>query len=1110
MASRSRVRRLFAAAFLPILVVGTTMPVAAADRTAADLSATQLTPDKRIEGAKSASGRLAQTDPALLKRNDSALVAVAIKLDHDALASYAGGVKGLAATSPLATGKALTGASGAERAYLGHVKAREASVVKALKQIKGVTVGRAFRVVYGGLAARIPANAVERILKIPGVAAVQYNAVRQPVTDSSTDFIGADAAYARLGTTTNAGQGRIYANLDTGAWPEHPSFADQGNLPAPPARPGGGVRTCEFGDNPVTPAADVFVCNDKLIGGEAFLDDHNFFNPGETFPDTARDSDGHGTHTASTSAGNVLPSAVVLGVDRGPINGVAPGAHVMIYKVCGYGGCFSTDSAAAVEEAILDGVNVINFSVSGGVDPYTDMVELAFLDAYAAGVFVAASAGNDGPGSGTANHLSPWVTTVAASTQTREFATTLLMGNAQGDFEQFEGASITAGVGAAPVVLASSAPYSNTLCTAPAAPGIFAGKIVACRRGTIARVEKGYNVLQGGAVGMILYNATLQDVETDNHWLPTVHLPDGGPFLAFMASGTGEFSGWAAGEPRVGQGDVMAAFSSRGPGGNFIKPDVTAPGVQILAGHTPVPETITGGPPGQYFQAIAGTSMSAPHVAGAAVLVKAVHPTWTPGKIKSALMTTATRNVVKEDTVTQADPLDMGAGRIDVAAAIRAPLTLDESAARFLALGNAEISAVNLNLPSINANTVPGRLSTTRRVLNVSGVRRTFNAFTLDNATSRVSVSPSSFTLDPGKTQLLTIWIYADADTDVQQFASIELRSSGTVPQHMPVAFVKKQGSVSLIQTCDAREIYLEQATTCQVLATNNSYDDQVVDLDTRTNDRLWIRSASGATRVSGSHVMRHNVTLTGAEPGVPFLTNFGPIGGPNGYLALADFGITPDAVGDEDGLNYGVPDYVFNGVTFDTVGVTSNGYIVAGGVETADDIQFDPPDGTSPAPPNNVLAPFWTDLEGTDSPGIYAATLTDGTSDWLVFEWQVEVYGTEDLKVFQVWIGVNGEQDITYNYRPGINLDGVVPSPFNGLLIGAENEIGQGQMILDTAPANDYRVESTDPAPGQTVYYSLRVKGVKTGYGAVTTSMRATGVPGTTVVQTPIQVLAP
>ena len=85
----------------------------------------------------------------------------------------------------------------------------------------------------------------------------------------------------------------------------------------------------------------------------------------------------------------------------------------------------------------------------------------------------------------------------------------------------------------------------------------------------------------------------------------------------------------------------MAAFSSRGPGGDWLKPDITAPGVQILAGHTPTPETVVEGPPGQLFQAIAGTSMSSPHIAGSAALLFALHPDWSPGQVKSALMTTA-------------------------------------------------------------------------------------------------------------------------------------------------------------------------------------------------------------------------------------------------------------------------------------------------------------------------------------------------------------------------------------------------------------------------------------------------------------------------------------
>src|SRR5581483_2391081 len=156
--------------------------------------------------------------------------------------------------------------------------------------------------------------------------------------------------------------------------------------------------------------------------------------------------------------------------------------------------------------------------ISGGTDPFTDPVEMAFLDAYAAGVFVAASAGNSGPAVGTVNHLSPWVTTVAASTQTRAFQSDLVFETSQGQ-RILHGASITGGVGPAPVV-------RNGKCLEPAAPGSFAGMIVVCERGGNARVEKGWNVKHGDAVGMILYNPTLQDVETDNHWLPAVHLPD--------------------------------------------------------------------------------------------------------------------------------------------------------------------------------------------------------------------------------------------------------------------------------------------------------------------------------------------------------------------------------------------------------------------------------------------------------------------------------------------------------------------------------------------------------------------------------------------------------
>ncbi|HEY9377262.1 MAG TPA: S8 family serine peptidase, partial [Jiangellaceae bacterium] len=709
---QSRLSRLGTVAASTVLVV--TAVSAASAQPASDLVVgADLPAPSRIQADKAPSSALAQTDPALLKRNDSAPAQVVIKLDYDAAASYAGGIAGLPATSPSVTGKPLTGKSSAERSYNAHVTALEQEVVSEIEDaVPEAKVDGSLRVVYGGIAAVIPANEVETILEIPGVVAVQQDSLRQLVTDSSPEFIGAPTIYGNLGTTANAGEGIIYGNLDSGVWPEHPSFADLGNLPEPPPKADGTPRACNFGDNPLTPAPDPFACNDKLIGGQPFLATY-LSNPDRAAAEpyhTARDSNGHGTHTSSTTAGNMLGSAQVLGVDRGAIHGIAPGAHLIEYKVCGIEGCFSSDSAAAVQQAILDGVDVINFSISGGEDPFNDPVELAFLDAYAAGVFVSASAGNDGPGAGTVNHLSPWVTTVAASTQTREFATTLSLTASDGATFTVDGASITAGAGPAPVVLSSAAPYNNPLCDVPAPAGIFTGKIVACQRGVVGRVEKGFNVLQGGAVGMVLYNPNLADVETDNHWLPTVHLADGTDFVAFMAGNTGVTGSFPAGEKRDGQGDVMAAFSSRGPGGLFVKPDVTAPGVQILAGHTPTPESILEGPPGQYFQAIAGTSMSSPHTAGAAILVRAVHPDWTPGQVKSALMTTALQDVVKEDLTTPADPFDFGSGRIDLTVAGSPALTFDETAADFFALGNDPLSAVHLNIPSINAPLLPGRL----------------------------------------------------------------------------------------------------------------------------------------------------------------------------------------------------------------------------------------------------------------------------------------------------------------------------------------------------------------------------------------------------------------
>jgi hypothetical protein len=1051
-----------------------------------------LTPAGRVQATKAPTSRLAQTDKNLLGRTDDAPVSILVKLDYDSVATYSGGVAGLDATSPAVTGKSLSERTGALRKYEAHITGKEQAFSSALtSRVPQAKIGSALRTVYGGIAATVPANSISDVLAIPGVVAVQENAMRKPLTDSSPAFLGAPTIYNQLGPVSNAGAGVIYGNLDTGLWPEHPSFADHGNLASPP----GPARECDFGDNPLTPANDPFTCNNKLIGGAAFLDTY-LSNPQRAAAEpfhTARDSNGHGTHTSSTAAGDIVEDVSVLGAEQAPIHGLAPGAWLMEYKVCGIQGCFSSDSAAAVGQAIIDGVDVINFSISGGTEPFSDPVELAFLDAYAAGVFVSTSGGNEGPGAGTVNHLSPWVTTVAASTQTREFASTLTVTAANGETFTMDGATITPGAGPLPIVMAADAPYSRPLCDAPAPAGLFDGKIVACQRGVNARVEKGFNVLQGGAEGMVLFNPALADVETDTHWLSAIHLADGTSFVAFMNGHSGEVASWPNGGPRNGQGDVMAAFSSRGPGGTFLKPDVTAPGVQILAGDSPMVEGTASGPGNEYFQAIAGTSMSSPHDAGAAILLKALHTEWTPGQIKSALMTTATTSVVKEDTVTPADPFDFGAGRIDLTKAGNPGVVFDESAERMALLGNDPLNAVHLNIPSVNAPVMPGRITTVRKAENVSGQRLRYDVRTTAPAGSTIQVLPRTFTLDPGQSIELSITIESTAP-DGQYFGQVRLvpRQAGYPTLHLPVAFVTGQASVSLASECAPTRIPLGGLSTCEVTAQNTTFNDTVVNLETTVSRNLRVAGATNALIVDNRTVRKPNVTLAGGQPGVPSVDP----GSFAGYIPLDAFGIPKTPIGDEEIINFTVPAFVFNGVTYSTIGVDSNGYLLAGGGTAEDNNCCNLPSGPDPARPNNMLAPFWTDLDGTGADGILAGVLTDGADNWLVIEYRVNVFGTASKRVFQTWIGVNGVQDITYAYDPA-NLPGDPAG--QRFLVGAENILGQGDMV-GTLPTEDLRVSSTSPAPGGSVSYTVTVRGVDSGTGVVTTEMEGPDLPGTTI----------
>ncbi|HEX9995004.1 MAG TPA: S8 family serine peptidase [Acidimicrobiales bacterium] len=1098
-------------AAIGVLLAASSLAVPSVAEAQSAFSSSSLSAGTTVEGAKSPTSRIARTDPSLLGKTSSTPTAVVVKLDYDSIATYTGGIRGLAPTSPSVTGSKLNANSAAVQAYEAHVAAKESRFVSALQAaVPSARIGQSLRTVYGGVAAVVPANSIEAILAIPGVVAVQRDALAQLQTDSSPSFIGADTLYRLLGGGRLAGQGVYFADLDSGVWPEHPSFADEGDLAPPGPRPDGTTRTCKFGDNPLTPQIDRYRCNNKLIAGEPFLQTYNALNPGEeVYPNTARDSNGHGTHTTTTAAGGFVQDVPVFGVDRGPINGIAPGAYVMAYKVCGAEGCFNSDSAAAVGESIRDGADVINFSISGGTNPYTDVVELAFLDAYAANVFVATSAGNDGPGASTANHLSPWVTTVAASTQRREFQSEVTLTN--GETLTVHGNTITDGVGTPhPVVLAWEDPAyveaaggdaeDAMICPVEAPPGTFEGEIVICMRGTNARVEKGYNVLQGGAVGMLLINPVVQDTETDNHWLPTVHInqPQGDEVLAYVEAHPDAMATFTAGIPVDGQGDVMAAFSSRGPAGDFLKPDITAPGVQILAGTTPTPESIVEGPPGELFQAIAGTSMSSPHIAGSGILLRALHPSWGPGQIKSALMTTAYQGVVKEDETTPADPFDFGAGRVDLTKAGDPGLTFDESAANYAASATDPLHRIDLNLPSVYASGNAGEITTQRYAQNVTSRALTYNVRTAAPHGASVRVSPSRFTIAPGATIRLDITLSSiTLPVGTTVFAEIQLDRQGSERDlHLPVVWTRSQGNIVLDQECADSRINTGDSTTCEVTVTNNSLSNTPVDATTRVSEQLRVVRVTGASKVDGRTVTASDQSLAGRQLGNPTIE---PGTTPAGnYLPLDAFGAEFEAIGDEEAINFDLPAFEFAGETFTSLGVTSNGYAVAGGVQGGEDIVCCPPqDMPDPERPNGVIAPFWTDLEGTDAEGIGALILADDeTGDaWVVIEWRLELFGTETQEVFQLWLGINGEEDVSYGY----DFDNLTQPPEEmGLSIGAENSAGTGGEDIHTVPEEPQRIVSTPGAPGEALQYTLTVRGGSVGNATVRTDVRSPAILGT------------
>jgi hypothetical protein len=579
--------------------------------------------------------------------------------------------------------------------------------------------------------------------------------------------------------------------------------------------------------------------------------------------------------------------------------------------------------------------------------------------------------------------------------------------------------------------------------------------------------------------------------------------------LAFLAANPGATASFPQGSATSWQGDRVTYFSSRGPGGDWLKPDVTAPGLHILAANTPTPEAPDGGPPGNLFQAIAGTSMSAPHVTGSAALVAALHPTWTPGQIKSALETTAKlAGVTKSDGVAPADPFDVGGGRVDLTKAGDPGLTLDETAANYVASAGTPLTRIDLNTPSVNAPRMPGEVTTTRTFTNVTGQTLNFRTSAVSSPGTSIEVHPRTLHVLPGSQATLQITISAPEAPQGQYFGRIDLKQlGGSRELHLPVAFFRRQGDVTLAQTCSPSTIVAQTGrSTCEVSVHNPTLTPAHVDLVSTMSQNLKVADVFDPAVQAGPRKVKATATIAPRQPDAPTIAP----GSLAGYIPLHLFGVTPIPIGDEQALNFTVPAYRFAGATYNRIGVTSNGYLVVGGTTGPQDVTFLPQTLPDPARPNGVLAPFWTDLDGTGAPGIFATVLTDGVSNRVVIEWRLNVFGTSSLRVFQAWIGVNGTEDITFAYDPA-NLP-AAPGPAYGLTVGAENVEGNrgaqtAPTFPGTGPTQDLRVTSTPGAPGGTFTYRFEVRGLNAGAGWVRTDLTTPLVRGTTIDVDAIQI---
>ena len=671
------------------------------------------------------------------------------------------------------------------QSYLARLRSGQETFLGAAEKQLGRKIATLMRFqhAYNGFVAEFTDAEADALRRLPEVESVQIDRAYRLNTDSGPGMINAPAVWdgsGTLGNLASKGAGVVIGIIDSGINTANPAYAAVGDDGYPHVNPlgaGNYLGWCNPANANHVAARDI--CNDKVIGGWDFMD-----ALADATMIEARgfeDENGHGSHTASTAVGNAR-TVTFNGIQRN-VSGVAPHANLVIYDTCytdtaARGFCPFTATTAAVNQAVADGiVDVLSFSIAGGNQPWNDATSRAFLAAQNAGIIVVAAAGNSGPTPGTVSHLEPWTITVGGTMHNRTFGFNFSV-TAPGAPPPGNVQNITVRPGAAPIAAASLAGplivspnfangnsdgcnaypanhFRRTDGGGAAVPTIAVLRLDATNSGCGSGARR-TAALNAGAAGVIFVDVA------------PLSLGAAGTSYSMLLADWNRVAAHIAGDPAAaaridvplaagpGSPDAVYYSTSRGPNPfALLKPDVAAPGVDILAAWTrwasaaPLPFGGAVNPANDTaVNVISGTSMATPHVAGATALLRSLNRAWTPAQIKSALSTTAKPELMEVDGSTPTTPFATGAGRIDVARAANAGLILDETGANYLAADPAsggDPSQLNIasfqNLVCVGTCTFPRSLRSTR-TMPVTWTA-TVNGF----AAGLVTVTPATFSV---------------------------------------------------------------------------------------------------------------------------------------------------------------------------------------------------------------------------------------------------------------------------------------------------------------------------------------------------------------------------